>query len=162
GRTATVLSSTILRRSFSLLEMSFSRCRPLPAVRGPGAASCAGTSRESGEGAEASGGAERPGLFEALALVRIEIELAQPDRLRRHLDQFVVLYPGERALQRHADRRGELDRLVLAGGADVGQLLALQHIDLEIVVAGMDADDHAGIDLDARIDDHRAAILEVP
>ncbi|CCV04643.1 hypothetical protein MESS2_1340046 [Mesorhizobium metallidurans STM 2683] len=101
-------------------------------------------------------------LLETLALVRVEIELAQPDGLRRHFDQFVVLDPGQRPLQRHADRRRQLDRFVLAGGTDVGQLLALQHIHFEIVVAAMDADDHALIDLDARIDDHRAAVFQVP
>src|SRR5689334_15148855 len=81
-------------------------------------------------------------LLEPLALVWVEIELAQPDGLRRHLDQLVVLDPGQRSLQRHADRRRQLHRLVLAGGADVGELLALQDIDLEVVVTAMDADDH--------------------
>ncbi|CDX42319.1 conserved hypothetical protein [Mesorhizobium sp. ORS 3359] len=102
------------------------------------------------------------GLLETLALVRVEIELAQPNGLRRHLDQLVVLNPGQRPLQRHADRRGQLHRLVLAGGADVGELLALEHVHFEVVVARMDADDHALIDLDARIDDHRAAVFEIP
>src|SRR6201988_5284534 len=57
----------------------------------------------------------------ALAFVRIEQLLAQPDRLWRHLDQFVVLDIGERLLQRHADRRRQPHRFVLGGGADIGE-----------------------------------------
>src|SRR6185503_4963800 len=43
-----------------------------------------------------------------------------------------------------------------------GELLALEDIDLEVVVPGVLADDHAGINLPAGLDHHRAAILEVP
>src|SRR5262249_41366342 len=88
-------------------------------------------------------------LLEALALMRVEIELTEPDRFRRHLDKLVILDPRQSTLQRHADRRGELDGLVFSGGTDVGELLALQHIHFEVVVAGVDADDHPGIHLDA-------------
>src|SRR5262249_28134520 len=45
--------------------------------------------------------------FRLLAVVGIKQLLAQPDRLRRHLDQLVVGDVGERLLQRHLDRRGE-------------------------------------------------------
>ena len=38
------------------------------------------------------------------------------------------------------------DRFVLAGGADVGELLALDRVDDEVVVAAVDADDHAFVD----------------
>src|SRR5262245_48400941 len=47
-------------------------------------------------------------------------------------------------------------------GADVGQLLALEDINLEIIAAGVLAHDHAAIDLPARLDHHRAAILQIP
>src|SRR5437899_2595138 len=58
-----------------------------------------------------------------LALMRVEEALADPDRLRRDLDQLVVLDVGDRLLQAHAARRGEADAFVLgAGGAEVGQL----------------------------------------
>src|ERR1700729_3112505 len=72
------------------------------------------------------------GLFRALALVGVEEFLAQPDRLRGHFDQFVVLDIGQRLFQRHPDRRRQAHRFVLRGGTDVGELLALQHVDLEI------------------------------
>src|SRR5690606_31223369 len=67
-------------------------------------------------------------LFGTLAVVRVEMHLAQADRFRRDLDEFVVLDPGKRALERHADRRRQPDCFILAGGTDVGQLLALQHV----------------------------------
>src|SRR5882672_5938023 len=81
------------------------------------------------------------GLYGPLAVVGVEELLAQPDRLRGHLDQLVVLDIGQRLFQRHLDRRGQAHRLVLRGGADVGELLALEDVDLEVVVAGVLADD---------------------
>ena len=59
-------------------------------------------------------------------------------------------------------RRRQQHGVVLAGGADVGELLALQRVDVEVVAAGVLADDHAGIDLLARADEQRAALLQVP
>src|SRR5665809_49221 len=97
-----------------------------------------------------------------LALIWIEMALAKPDRLGRDLDQLVVLDISERALERHAERRGEAHRLVLGSGADIGELLALEHIDLEVVVTGVLADDHAAINLPSGLDHHRPAILKVP
>jgi hypothetical protein len=49
--------------------------------------------------------------------------------------------------------------VVLAGGAEVGQLLAAQRVDREVVVLGMDADDLAFVDLLARLDEQPAALL---
>src|SRR5258708_1426366 len=100
------------------------------------------------------------GLFRALAVVGVEEFLAQPDRLRGHLDQFVVLAIGQRLFQRHLDRRRQAHRFVLRGGADVGKLLALEDVDLEVVVSRMLADDHALVDLPARLDHHRAAVFQ--
>jgi serine O-acetyltransferase len=105
------------------------------------------------------GGRRAPG---ALALMRVEEALAQPDRVRRHLDQLVVVDIGDGLFQRHLHRRRQAHRLVRARGADVGQLLALERVHLEVVVAGMLADDHALVDLFLRVDEHPPAILEVP
>src|SRR5471032_1971551 len=69
---------------------------------------------------------------------------------------------GQCLFQRHADRRGEADRLVLRGGADIGELLALEHVDDQVVVAGMLADDHAPVNLPARLDHHRAPVFQIP
>ena len=47
-------------------------------------------------------------------------------------------------------------RFILAGRADVGELLALDDVELEVIAARVLADDHAGIDLGAVLDEHRA------
>src|SRR5690606_920123 len=59
-------------------------------------------------------------LVEALAVIRVEIHLAQTNRLRRDFHQLVILDPGERPVERHADRRSQLDGLVLASSPDIG------------------------------------------
>src|SRR5262249_53747861 len=97
-----------------------------------------------------------------LAFMRVEQSLTQADRFWSYLDQFVVLDVGERLLKRHSDRWGQAHRLVLRSGANIGELLALQHVDFEIVAAGMFAHDHAAIDLPTGFDHHRAAVLQVP
>src|SRR6187402_928107 len=95
-----------------------------------------------------------------LPLVRIEIALAQPDALRGHLDQLVVLDVGDRLLERHPPRRGQADRVVLAGRAEVGQLLGLERVDLEVLRLGVLADHHALVELLAGVDEQDAAVLE--
>src|SRR6516165_5180649 len=95
-------------------------------------------------------------------LVGIEQLLAQPDRGRGDLDQLVVGDIGERLLQRHLDRRDQPHGLVLGMGADIGELLALEHVDLEVVAPGVLAHDHAAVNLPPRLDHHRPAVLEVP
>src|SRR6185369_8261927 len=59
-------------------------------------------------------------------------------------------------------RRGEEALLLLAGGADVGELLALDDVHFEVVASRVLADDHALIDARARADEERAAVFEVP
>src|SRR3984957_20127873 len=103
-----------------------------------------------------------PGALGALAVVGVEAPLAQADRLWRHFDELVVLDVGQRLLKRHLHRWSQTHRLVLGVGSDIGELLALEHVDLEIIVARVLADDHALIYLPARLDHHRAAILDVP
>src|SRR5262245_22666987 len=101
-------------------------------------------------------------LFEPLALIRVQIQLAQTNGLWRDFDEFIVLYPRKRPFQRHADGWCQFDRFVLTSSADVRELLALEDVHLEIVVARVNAYDHAGIDLDTGVDDHRASIFKVP
>src|SRR5690606_5563607 len=67
--------------------------------------------------------------------------LAQADRLRRDLDQLVVVDELQRLLERELDRRHQALVVVLAGGTEVGQLLAPQRVDGEVVVLAVDADD---------------------
>src|SRR5579875_17191 len=98
----------------------------------------------------------------ALALVGIEIALAQADRFRRHLAELVIGDIGDRLLQGHEDRRRQPDRLVGGLGADIGELLGLGRVDVDVVAAAMRADDHALIDRRAGRDEHRPALFQVP
>src|SRR4051812_15472336 len=104
----------------------------------------------------------RGGALGALALVFLEEALAQADRLRRDLGELVVADELHRVLERERDRRREVDRLVLARGADVGELLGLDRVHHEVVVARVDADDHALVDGIARADEHAPALLQLP
>src|SRR3546814_7971212 len=79
----------------------------------------------------------------ALALVRIEVKLAQADGLGRHLHQLVIVDIGDRLLKRQPLGWGEAQRIVLAAGTEVGELLGLERIDLEIVGLGVLTDHHA-------------------
>src|SRR5258708_33539551 len=79
----------------------------------------------------------------AAALVLPEVTLAKPDGLRGDLDQLVIAYELYRVFERQSNRRGEVDRLVLARGADVGELLCLDRIHDQVVVAGTGGEQHA-------------------
>ena len=81
-----------------------------------------------------------------VSLVLLQQTLADADGLRRDLDELVVGDEFERGFERVPDRRRQQDRLVLAGGADVGELLGLHRIHHEVVVAAVDADDHAFVE----------------
>src|SRR5215475_1917247 len=95
------------------------------------------------------------------ALIGVEPAFPETDRFRRHLDQFVVLDVGQRAFQRQAQRWRQRQRFVLAGGTDVGELLALDDVDDEIVVAGVLANDHALVHPRLGINHHGATLLQV-
>src|SRR5690606_35730301 len=83
------------------------------------------------------------GAVGAAALVLLEVALAQADGLGRDLDELVVADELDRVLERELDGRREVDGLVLARGTDVGELLGLDRVHDEVVVAAVDADDHA-------------------
>ena len=148
-----------------------------PLSRDVGRARCATRRPASAVSSRCSGGAFRAGVAAlggpaspqaasalrdcALALVRIQIPLPDPDHLRRHLDQFVVLDVGDRLLQRHPLGRGQADAVFLgARGAEVGELPGLERIDLEVLRLGVLADDHAFVELVAGRDEQDAALLE--
>jgi hypothetical protein len=97
----------------------------------------------------------------ALALMRIKVALAQPNGAWRHLNQFIILDVCNRLFQAHFARRDQQQRLILAGGADIGQLLFLDRVHFQIIVARMFTQDHADINLDTGINEQRAAFLNV-
>src|SRR5262249_51114354 len=96
-----------------------------------------------------------------LALRFLQQDLAQPDRSRRDLDQFVLLDVLEGLLQRELPRRLENDALLRRRGADVGQLLLAAHIHLQVVCAAVLTGDLAFVDLLAGADEQRATLLQV-
>ena len=78
--------------------------------------------------------------------------LAHADFTRRDFDQLVVVDEVQRLLQRELGRRGELDRIVLARGAHIGQRLRLDRIDGKVVVLGVNTDQLAWkLQKDARV-----------
>src|SRR5688572_26375293 len=82
----------------------------------------------------------------ALAVAFRQVALAQADRLRGHLDQFVVVDEFHRPFERELDRRREQHVLVLARSSNIRELFSFDRVDDEIVVPRMDADDHALVD----------------
>src|SRR5712691_2463839 len=95
-----------------------------------------------------------------LAPARRELDLAQADALRRHLDALVLADELEGLLERERPGRDQAHELVGGGGADVRQLLLLAGVHVEVVVAGVLSNDHPLVELRARADEERAALLE--
>src|SRR5579885_22658 len=98
----------------------------------------------------------------ALAQMRQELALPEPDGFWRYLDQLIILDIGDGLLQRHRRDRCQANGFVFRGGADIGELLGAQRIDVEIVVLGVLADDHALIDFRARHDEKPPALFQIP
>src|SRR6266567_528259 len=101
-----------------------------------------------------------PKLPLALPPVGVQLLLSQPDRLWRYLHQLVLVDEFQRLLQGKVARRCQLDGVVGAGGADVGQLLPLAGVDVQVVVLGVLADDHPAVDLHAGADEEDTARLQ--
>ena len=89
----------------------------------------------------------------------IEDALTHSQALGRDLQQLVVGEVFHALLERKDLRRREADGLVGACRAHVRQLLLFADVDGHILVAVALADDHAGVDLDARADEQHTAIL---
>ena len=75
--------------------------------------------------------------------------------------QFVVFDEVQGLLQAEAYRRGENHVLIGAGGAHVGELLALGGVHHQVVAAAVDADQLAFVDFHVGLDQHAAALLQV-
>src|ERR1017187_10701455 len=105
---------------------------------------------------------DRDNLFAGgpLALVFLEVALADTDALGSDLDQLVAGGEFDRILKRQRDRRGQQDRVVLAGGADIGELLGLDRVDHQIVLAAVDPDDDALVELVAGAYEQPSALLQ--
>src|SRR5204863_5702818 len=113
-----------------------------------------GVARSSSRVALASG---RGGL----PLLRGELDLSQPDALRRHLDALVLADQLERLLERERPRRDQAYGLVRARRPHVRQLLLLGGVHVEVVGPSVLAHDHALVELHTGRDEERAALLQV-
>ena len=86
--------------------------------------------------------------------------LAQSDLGRRDFDQLVVLDVFEGELKGELTGRFEQDILVGPGSPHVRELFFLAWVDRHVVGTGVFGNDHSLIDVVARFDEHRAALLQ--
>src|SRR3954451_18232323 len=84
---------------------------------------------------------------ERLPLARRELDLAQADALRRHLDAFVLADELEHLLERERPRRDQPPERVGCRRAHVRELLLLGRVDVEVVLARVLADDHPFVEV---------------
>ena len=100
-------------------------------------------------------------FFRLFPLVFCQVFFADADGFGRDFNQFVVVDKFQRLFQGVADRRGEDEVFVRAGGADVGQLFSFERVDGEVVVAAVDAYHHAFVDFVAVADEEAPPVLQV-
>src|SRR5690606_29442964 len=98
--------------------------------------------------------------LEALAVVFVEVLLAQANRLGGHFDELVVVDEFQRLFQGELDRRHQGDDFVLARGTHVVEFLALGGVDGQVVVAAVDAAQLAFVDILAGLKEQLAAALQ--
>src|SRR5690606_21001823 len=91
-------------------------------------------------------------------LVGVEHDLAHPHHVGADLDALVGGAELERALQVEHQRPRQGLQHVAGGAAHVGQLLLAGDIDVEVLRARVDADDHALVGVRARLDEEGAAV----
>ena len=89
---------------------------------------------------------------------RIEEDFAHPHMVRSDFHKFILLDILQRFLKGEFDCRRENDLFVTTRCPDVGELLGLADIDIEIPFPGMLADNLASVNLLARLYEEPAAI----
>ena len=82
--------------------------------------------------------------------------------MRGDFHQFIIVDKFYRALKGEFHRRGEAHGFVGAAGAYVGEFFAFERIHHQVVVAAVDADNHAFVDFVAGRHKHAAAVFQVP
>src|SRR5271166_6156536 len=86
--------------------------------------------------------------------------LAHSHRLRRHLDRLVLAHELECLVQRQSAVGVQANEHIGGGRAHVGEVLLLDRVDIEILRAGVLADDHPLVDLLARTDEQSPPLLQ--
>ncbi len=91
----------------------------------------------------------------------LEEFLAHANCVRGHFDQFIIIYKLQRLLQGETNWRCQDDVLVSSGSTNIGQLLGLQRIHYQVIVALMYANNHAFIDFLTVAQHQLAAFLQI-
>src|SRR6516225_10590976 len=91
----------------------------------------------------------------------VQFDLAHPHDLRSHLDAFVGRAELHGPLQVELERLGQCLDDVRGRGPDIGQLLLAGDVDVEILWARVDSDDHALVGVLAGFDEELPAIGEL-
>ena len=99
-------------------------------------------------------------LAGALTLVLGQKLLAQPDGLRRHFHQLIVVNKLQRLLKRELDGGHQADDFILAGGTHVVELFSLSGVHHQVIVPAMNTTQLPFIDLLPRIQEQLAAALQ--
>src|SRR5215210_3286957 len=87
---------------------------------------------------------------------------ARADGLWCDLDELVLTDIFEGIFERKLAHGREVEGVVGAGGADVGELLVLADVDVEVVLTAILANDHADVDFGRWSDKEAAALLKLP
>src|SRR5699024_1326546 len=103
------------------------------------------------------------GFFHGSSFPQSRVQDFLPDTqvLRRHLQKLVGIDELQALLQAQDPGRRKLQRFVRAGGTGIGELFGLADVQLDILGFSVLPDDHSGIDLLARPDKERAALLGI-
>ena len=81
--------------------------------------------------------------------------------MRRHFHQFIVLDILQSLLEGELDGGRQDHFLVTSGSADVGELLGLADVDVQVALAGVLSEHLAAVDLLAGFDEETAAVEQL-
>src|SRR5580658_10191903 len=101
----------------------------------------------------------RDGRVPSGTSVGLEDFFAQAKGFRGDLDHFVVGDELDGLFKVEQARGRETNGVVGGGGTHVGELLFADDVDVEVVVAGVLADDHAFVDFNSCRSEEDAAVL---